>query len=260
MDSPQFQKAEYAGAGGPACQICKQPIGAAYYRVNGAVACEQCATRVKGVTPESSHAHLVRGLIYGIGGAIVGLILYATFTIVTGIYIGYISLAVGFIVGKSIKMGSKGFGGTKYQIMAVLLTYAAVSMAAVPIAIAYSAKHRSETPVARSTAPPSATNSNPGAEFGGAQDDASAPSEDAPRGAGTKTGLALLAYLAFIGLASPFMDLAQDPVHGGIGIIILLVGLRIAWRMTSMSDHAQIVGPFKNESNAAPAAPPPSLG
>jgi hypothetical protein len=260
MDTPQFQKAEYGSAASQAaCQLCKQPVGAAYYRVNGAVACEQCATRVKNATPASSHANFMRGLLYGIGGAIIGLVIYSTFTIATGIEIGFISLAVGYIVGKAVKMGSRGFGGTHYQIAAVLLTYAAVSMSAVPIAISYSAKHRAEAPSVRPAAPANPATSSPAAQSsntGSEPDSSSENSSTAPR----KSGLVLLLYLVYIGLASPFLELGQDPVHGAIGVIILLVGMRIAWQLTSMSDHAQIVGPFKNDSTAAPAAPPPSLG
>jgi hypothetical protein len=71
--------------------------------------------------------------LYGIGAAVAGLILYATFAIATGIVIGYVSLAVGWMVGKAILKGSGGVGGRRYRITAALLTYAAVSMAAVPI-------------------------------------------------------------------------------------------------------------------------------
>jgi hypothetical protein len=167
------------------------------------------------------------------------------------------SLAVGYILGKSMKMGSKGFGGTHYQIAAVLLTYAAVSMAAVPIAISYSVKHRIETsaPKGQLTAP--SNPSSPDARSSGAANDADSPSESSPAQP-RRSGLLLL-YLVSIGLASPFLELGQDPAHGAIGVIILLVGMRIAWRLTAMSDHAQIVGPFKNTGAVAQASAPPDL-
>lgn len=262
-DTPQFQKAEYgSGKTQDACQICKQPVGATYYRVNGAVACENCATQVKNATPASSHANFIRGLLFGIGGAILGLVIYATFTIVTGIEIGFVSLAVGYIVGKSVKMGSKGFGGSHYQILAVLLTYAAVSLAAVPIGISYLAKQHKATPAVRSTVPPNATTPSPDAQTANTDNNAAplSPSQNSAPAKPAKSFGILLLYLVYVGLASPFLELSQDPVRGGIGIVILLVGLRIAWRLTAMSDHAQIVGPFKNTSTAAPATAPPSLG
>jgi len=97
------------------------------------MACAACGGRVQYELPKDGHTQFVRGLIFGIGAAIVGLVLYATFAITTGLMIGYVSLAVGYIVGKGIKMGSRGAGGRKYQIAAVVLTYAAVSLAAVPV-------------------------------------------------------------------------------------------------------------------------------
>jgi hypothetical protein len=38
--------------------------------------------------------------------------------------------------------------------------------------------------------------------------------------------------LAVLGLASPLLELSS-PMHGIIGLIILLVGLRIAWQLTA---------------------------
>jgi hypothetical protein len=55
---------------------------------------------------------------------------------------------------------------------------------------------------------------------------------------------AAVGYLAMIGLASPFLDL-QDPVHGFIGLIILAVGIRIAWQITA-ARLPEISGPFQN--------------
>ncbi len=147
--------------------------------------------------PKDSHSAYVRGILFGVGAAIIGMILYAAFTIATGLYIGYVSLAVGWLVGKAIMLGSKGIGGRRYQIAAVILTYAAVSIAAVPIAISY---HK--------------------------------PS----------MGAALL-QLLMIGLASPFLEL-QDPMHGIIGLIILIVGIRIAWKITAGSRGVNIQGPY----------------
>src|ERR1041384_1589419 len=90
-------------------------------------------------TPASpaGKALFVRGLLFGTGGALAGLILYSLVGIVTGLAIGYVSLAVGWLVAKTMMMGSRGRGGRRYQITAVALTYASVSMAAVPIAISY---------------------------------------------------------------------------------------------------------------------------
>jgi hypothetical protein len=55
--------------------------------------------------------------------------------------------------------------------------------------------------------------------------------------------------LAITGLASPFLEL-QDPVHGVIGLVILFVGIRIAWSMTA-GVKLDILGPFKTTSQPA---------
>ncbi len=143
--APQFATVEYSKkTDGDYCTFCNQPIAGQYYRVNGKMACSSCADRAHRELPNDSHTAFMRGLLFGAGAAIVGLVLYAAFAIVTGLLIGYVSLAVGYIVGKGIKIGSKGMGGRRYQIAAVLLTYAAVSLAAIPIWISIVSKERKD--------------------------------------------------------------------------------------------------------------------
>ncbi len=230
LPTPQFGTAEYAGVPGTEhCQFCHQPIGRRYYRVNSAMACAACGERAQHELPEDSHALFVRGLIFGIGAAILGLILYATVEIATGWIIGYVSLAVGYIIGKGIKMGSRGAGGRKYQITAVILTYAAVSLAAVPVAISPSMKMRGPLHHVEGQQP---------ADAGSEQQP-----QDQPNSPQTGIG-AFLLQLAFYGLASPFLQM-QSPVQGLIGLVILLVGIRIAWRLTAGTE-TQIFGPFES--------------
>lgn len=201
---PQFAIAEYGKQPGAAtCKACGKPLGSSHFRVNGVVTCCACAELIRQRLPQDSHAAFVRGILFGVAGAVLGLILYVAFALITGLVIGFVSLAVGYIVGKAIIMGSKGQGGRRYQIAAVVLTYMAVSLSAVPIAVR------------------------------------SAPAVDFARAG----------QLVLLGLASPFLDLA-DVTHGIIGLIILYVGIRIAWRMTA-AKAVNIVGPL---TDAAPAA------
>ena len=242
--TPQFSTAEYPGAPGTdRCKSCNQAISGSYYRVNGVIACPACGERVKRQIPQDTPAAFTRGLLFGIGGAILGLILYAAFGIITGWMIGYVSLAVGYIVGKAIRLGSGGIGGRRYQIAALALTYAAVSLAAVPIWVAQVSKVRkaARTELSQSVRPPSerpSTNVWPATQ----QKPASARR---PANVG-----AAIVMLVLIGLASPFLEL-QDPVHGMIGLVILFVGIRIAWQI-ARGTSIQILGPFKI-STPAPA-------
>src|SRR5437879_5044723 len=151
--TPQFGTAEYAPkSGADVCASCNQGISGQYFRVNGALACQRCADQLKNQIPKDTHAVFVRGLAFGFGGAILGLILYSGFSIITGIAIGYVSLAVGWIIAKAIKIGSRGIGGRRYQVAAAALTYAAVSMAAIPIYLSPALKQRA--PKQAQTRPP----------------------------------------------------------------------------------------------------------
>jgi hypothetical protein len=167
----------------------------------------------------------------------VGMILYAAFTIFTGIYLGYVSLAVGWLVGKGIMLGSKGIGGRRYQIAAVILTYAAVSMAAVPIA--YSYKIKRDAARTHSVQEKSQRSSS----------DQTANVDQVPVKPKLSKGDLLLRYLIY-GLTSPFLALS-NPLHGIIGLVILAIGIRIAWRMTAGARNVNIQGPYER-SVAAP--------
>jgi hypothetical protein len=242
--TPQFATAEYAGSG-DVCKSCNQAISGTYYRINGSLACDRCTTQLQTQLPKDSHAAFVRALTFGIGAAILGLIGYAAFTIITGIMIGYISLAVGWLIGKAMRTGSRGIGGRRYQIAAALFTYAAVSMAAIPIYFSQISKNRATKPPEVKTAP-----ANPGA----AADDADADDSASSSGGATPARASkpkmnpftALGLLALIGLASPFLEL-QDPFHGAIGLIILFVGIRFAWQQTG-APKIDIVGPFQSRA------------
>jgi hypothetical protein len=239
--TPQFGTAEYVGSpGDDHCQFCHQPITGTYYRVNDAMACLGCAEKARGELAKDTHAAYMRGLLYGIGAAIAGTILYATFAIATGIIIGYVSLAVGWMVGNAILKGSGGIGGRRYQITAVLLTYCAVSMAAVPIWIHYAGKQKQTQQQDLA-----ARQRQLEAEFGQQGHPVAPPPDRAhPNVAGA------LAMLALIGIASPFVEIWEAGPNFGtiIGFVILIVGIRIAWRITA-GRPLEIYGPFANSAH-----------
>jgi hypothetical protein len=251
-NAPQFGTAQYARQGGPdQCKTCNQPIGAEYYRINGALACPNCAQLAATKLPKDSHAKFVRGVIFGLGGAILGLILYSAVGILTGLIIGYVALAVGYIVAKAIKMGSGGIGGQRYQIAAALLTYVAVSMASIPIGIAQYIKARD----AHHTAAHAAVTQSPRSQelsLDDPDDSASSPHAAAqpparPAPHPVNFG-AILGTLLLEGLISPFSQFYRNgPTFSAmIGLVILFVGIRIAWQMTDDSGAKAVLGPFRS--------------
>jgi len=227
---PQFATAEFTGASGAdRCRICSRMIEGEYYRINGQMACAVCARQASEGQPTDSHAAFVRGLLLGSGGAVLGLVLYSTVAIATGWTIGYLALAVGWLVGKGIEKGSNGLGGRRYQVAAVLLTYAAISVSAIPIGISYALKHRPA--VAGKTA---SENPFPG-------DKQSSPPASAPKRE-IHVG-SLIGELLFFGLASPFLAFKDSVSSAAIGIFILFIGLRIAWTMTR-ARALEVDGPY----------------
>src|ERR1700722_612922 len=202
---PQFATAEFA-SNSPTmtCAACKRPITGAYYQINGVHACPECTRKIQAQTPTYSPAAFVRALTFGVAGALAGFVLYVIFALVTGLVIGWVSLAVGFIVGKAMNFGSRGVGGRRYQVAAALLTYLAVSMSAVPITIHQMRAHRAQLQSTATAAPASAPINLP----------------------------KIIGVLALVGIASPLLEM-RDPVHGLIGLVILFVGIRFAWRFTA---------------------------
>ena len=248
--APQFATAEYAGT--DRCKFCNQiiPGGGSYYRVDGAMACKPCAEQARNTAPKDGHAAYARAVLFGIGAAIAGLVLYAGFEIMTGWIIGYVSLAVGYMVGKAMMAGSKGLGGRRYQLTAVALTYAAVSMAAVPVWISIASKeHRAKGPnqpqAQQTQAQQTPTTENSSDSRQQADGNATSPQQAAPAPAPKMNPWKALGIMAALGIASPFLEL-QDPVHGVIGLVILLVGIKIAWRLTVGNPSADVSGPFEN--------------
>lgn len=236
-NTPQFSTAEYAGQpAGDRCGFCQQSITSRYYRVNNAMVCPACTEKAALEAPQDNHAAFMRALLFGAGAAIAGLVLYAAVEIATGWIIGYVSLAVGWMVGKAMMAGSKGIGGRRYQIAAILLTYGAVSMAVIPVIISQGigrrgASQRTETRPASSD-----------------QGDSAQPNQSQAKPRVNLLGA--VGQLAFLGLASPFLEL-QDPFHGLLGLFILSIGIRIAWQITAGTRTSGILGPFSYSPPAA---------
>jgi uncharacterized protein (DUF983 family) len=202
---PQFATAEFASTRPTmTCAACRLPIAGDYFQINGAPACPECARNIQAQTPADSHATFVRAFVFGVAGAAAGFALYVIFALTTGLVIGWVSLAVGFIVGKAMNFGSRGVGGRRYQIAAAVLTYVAVSMSAVPIALHQMKEHRGQMQSRETATSPDARVNIPKA----------------------------IGVLVLLGIASPLLDL-QDPLHGVIGLVILFVGIRFAWRFTA---------------------------
>jgi len=239
-ETPQFDTAEYQGVTAPdCCRTCKQPIVSTYYRVKGEMACAGCAEIAKGQVPIHTAGAFARAVVFGCFAAVAGLVLYAAVGIITGLEIGFVALAVGYIIGKAMMKGSNGMGGRRYQIVALILTYAAVSLAAVPIAIsAYMKQNSAQTQTTQQQASDPSSQAQTGSSTA---DETNAGTTAAAEEQQMSLGKAF-GSLFLIGIASPILGL-QDPINGAIGLIILFVGLQIAWKTTAGSVF-EVEGPY----------------
>jgi hypothetical protein len=223
----QFQHAEPAGpegGTGPICVACKQPIGDQYYHAQGQVVCPLCAQRIQSGQQAAPPLSLLRAALYGGGAALGGCILYAVFVIATGFEFALMAILVGIMVGKAIRHASHGLGGRPQQILAVVLTYFAITASYIPVYLSH----------ARRSAPEQAAQSAPSTEPK-TVDPSSRPSA-------TSFGAAI-AMLLLIAAAAPFLQLGSG-ISGLISLFMIFIGLQRAWKLTGRTELL-VMGPYQ---------------
>lgn len=207
VETLQFRRAQTVDR---ACAACKQPIAGEYFQVQNHVICPSCADKIRAGQQSPQSAPLLRPILYGLGAALAGCILYAI-VLAMGVQIGIVALAVGWMVGRAMRKGSYGIGSRRLQILAVLLTYFAISTSFLPAAFMVGMKQAAEHK--KTTEPP-------------------------PK----MTAGQAIAGLAVLATISPFLELGESPVGGLISLFILFIGLQRAWVMTGKQEIL-ITGP-----------------
>ena len=117
----------------PACARCSREIASEYHEVNGAIICPDCRAQLEAAAESGSGAgRLSRAAVFGLVGAIAGAALYYAILAITGYEIGLVAIAVGWLVGRAVQLGSGHRGGRACQVLAVLLTYLAIVSTYIP--------------------------------------------------------------------------------------------------------------------------------
>jgi len=220
-----FERAEFEGAPTTlACAFCQKPLAGQYWQISKRAACEQCKGSITRELDSSlSQASYLRALGYGALAALVGCVGWIVIEKLFHAQIGIVAIGVGYLVGKAVRKGSGGLGGTRYQVLALVLTYAAIAFASLPDLLQAVAHSPTSGEATTTSSPPSL----PGF-------------------------LWAWTLLLGIALASPFLQ-GTDNI---IGLFIIGIGLYEAWKFTRPVT-VQVLGPF---SVAARTAPPASLG
>ena len=115
------------------CSACHRALSEWYFDVNGQPVCESCCRQLEhhAETPRQWRT-FARATLLGFIGAVIGAILYYAVIAITDFEIGIVAIAIGYMVGYAVRIGTAGGGGRRFQVIAVLLTYWAVGLAYVP--------------------------------------------------------------------------------------------------------------------------------
>lgn len=136
---------------------------------------------------------LPKAIAFGIVGAILGAIAYATFITATGIQIGYLAIGVAFLVAKGMMIATNNRGGQTYQITAIILTICSVALG--NTMMLWWGIHK--------------------------------------QGLSVPFSAHSVFVLLKFGFSEPFLEFQSSPGGAILGLFILFIGLRAAWRMTS---------------------------
>lgn len=218
VEQLQFRQAEIAGATpSRRCVACKSPIAGAWFQAAGRDVCPNCAARIQSGQQAPPAHSLLKAALYGGGAALAGCALYAAVAIIANLELALIAILIGYMVGRAIRYGSDGRGGRPQQILAVLLTYFAITFSYVVVYI-YNASSKAPANAQQTTE--------------------SRPGKAEP----VSLGGAVVALVSLAAVA-PFLQLGSNVASGLLSLVIIFFGLRQAWRMTGRPDIL-VMGPY----------------
>ena len=128
-----FDQAEYVEVSSLQCKLCRQCLEVQYYDLGGTTICALCRDKIQ--TRRSGDAGsqiFLRAAAFGFAAALAGAVINALIVNLTGFKIGLIAVLIGYMVGRSVSVGSYHRGGRRYQALAMALTYVAICVEYLP--------------------------------------------------------------------------------------------------------------------------------
>ena len=268
-DALQFDRAltpssSYDGSAVAAvtCANCGAGITTEYFHVAGQTVCAACRDLVQAsvATPRGWGAFL-KSMAFGVGAAIAGAAIYYAVIAIANVEIGIVAILIGYMVGYMVRKGAGGKGGRRFQILALILTYWSVGLAYSPLAFkAVEEKAAKKSAVSVDSSHAARSDS---ANTSSARTDSSLTNAPATGRTGAKASTAPVsgrAFLLGIGVillltfALPVVFVIGSLPSGLLSALIILIGLRQAWRMTA-APAISVSGPYKvgPHSSASPA-------
>ena len=227
------------------CVPCRAAITDQYFHAQGQVVCPACAGRIEAGQQAPPPTSLLKAALYGAGAAFAGAVLYALVAIITGLQIGLLAILVGIMVGKAIRHASGGLGGRPQQILAVALTYFAITTSYIPVFLYDLAKHPQRTAQNGAKSVPPTAQSKAGVAPSAAPAD-SPPRASSPAPRPKMSFIVALAYILALALVAPFLSLTSG-FSGLLTIVIIFFGLQRAWHLTGRTEIL-IAGPYSAET------------
>src|SRR5262249_26638101 len=225
VEQLQFRQVELAGAApSRRCVACKSPIPGEWFQAAGQDICPNCAQRIRSGQQAPPVHSLLRAALYGGGAALAGCAIYAAVAIIANLELALIAILIGWMVGRAVRHGSNGLGGRPQQILAVLLTYFAITFSYVVVFVHSAATKPHAAQQQTAEAKPQRADSKEPMGLGGA-------------------------VVALVSLAAiaPFLELGSNVGSGLLSLVIIFFGLQRAWRMTGRS-NILIMGPYTETS------------
>ncbi len=249
LEGLQFDKVDAPADAGRVCAGCAQPIAGEYFEIAGRIACRTCSAALTGRV--AGTRRFLRASMFGAGAATVSMIIWYAIIKLANMELGLIAIGVGLFIGMAVRRGAAGLGGWKYQALAMVLTYGAVTVCKVPLVYqAVIQAHDNKKPDGAAAG----DGDGDAAKDKAKADPANAENAKAPHEAPSLITL-LLAVMVLVGLAlaSPFFSIGDNIM----GIIIIGIALYEAWKLNK---GVPIQGPFRLEPAVAPpfGAPPPT--
>ncbi len=265
------------------CAECKTLVRTAYFNLDGRPLCPRCSQPYREkIDRGTGSVAMGRAMLYGTGAAVVGMVGVALLLMVVNGFRIIASLGVAWLVATAIGKATANYGGRRYQVLAVSLTYVALGMAMLmPVIVAANQLSKVKAP------PKSESRAGPAGERAAFQDEvnslASQPreGEDEAVVAARADSVARVDSVARLEqtranlrandgnmqVANKLDGSFMAKVIGGIELILILpiigsflsygpyaaamsilalgFAMRKAWQMTDLITDYELTGPFR---------------
>ncbi|AHG89019.1 hypothetical protein J421_1482 [Gemmatirosa kalamazoonensis] len=218
-----------------ACAGCGRAIETEYWHLNGKSVCADCRRLVEAAAvPARGAGTWGRAVLYGLGAAIAGAVVYYAVVAITDFEIGIVAILIGYMVGWAVRKATGGRGARGFQILAAVLTYCAVGLAYTPLAFKGSQSATSAAADSARRAPNDSASTD-------SRTPVHAPSRTPSHAPSLAKALVVVFAFAF---ALPVIAVVGSLPSGLLSGAIIFFGLRQAWHMTG-APRVVVTGPYR---------------